>query len=405
MNKILIFQQHYFPEMAGVARRTKELSEEFIRAGHLVTVVTTFPRDFRSVPGYKAKRNDNINGVEVVRLRSIFEVRKNVIFRMFSYISYVYSSFLYSKKNNYKFDFCISIAPLPPGIVGALSQKLFKLPHHFDVPDILPDLGIASGMIKNKLLIKLLYKLEMFVYNNSKSISAITYGQIENIHKKGVDCTKIKYIPDWIDSKYFIKNVKYNNTTVGEKIKNKYGNKKIISFIGNIGALQNPIIFIRMMENFARKNDNIILLFIGDGIMLPSLKKEVKKIGLINVDFVGRLPRELIPSYMNLSDVLIANYLSNKYMDICIPGKLYEYLMSKTPIVMGARGEAANFINTHNAGIVVPPSDVNAFTKAVYDIIDEKFDYNPHYGEFIKDFSLTKIAKSYESVFKSLLKN
>ena len=98
MNKILIFQQHYFPEMAGVARRTKELSEEFIRAGHLVTVVTTFPRDFRSFPGYKAKKNENINGVEVVRLKSIFEVRENVIFRMFSYISYVFSSFLYSKK-------------------------------------------------------------------------------------------------------------------------------------------------------------------------------------------------------------------------------------------------------------------------------------------------------------------
>ena len=322
---------------------------------------------------------------------------------MFSYISYVFSSFLYSKNNNNKFDFCISIAPLPPGIVGALSQKLFKLPHHFDVPDILPDLGIASGMIKNKLLIKLLYKLEIFVYNNSKSISAITHGQIENIRKKGVDRSKIKYIPDWIDSKYFIKNIKDNNAMVKENIKNKYGNKKIISFIGNIGALQNPIIFIRMMENIARKKDDIMLLFIGDGIMLSSLKKEVKKIGLLNVDFVGRLPRELIPSYMNVSDVLIANFLSNKYMDICIPGKLYEYLMSKTPIVMGAKGEAANFIDKHNAGIVVPPSDANAFTEAIYKIIDEKFVYNPNYGEFIEDFSLTKIAKSYESVFKSLL--
>ena len=80
-----------------------------------------------AVPGYKAKKNENINGVEVVRLKSIFEVRENVIFRMFSYISYVFSSFLYSKKKINKFDFCISIAPLPPGIVGALSQKLFKL--------------------------------------------------------------------------------------------------------------------------------------------------------------------------------------------------------------------------------------------------------------------------------------
>jgi len=107
MNKILLLQQHYFPEMAGVARRAKELNEEFIRVGHLVTVVTTFPRDFRSIPGYEAKSNENINGVKVVRLKSIFEVRKNVIFRMFSYLSYVISSFFYIKINRHKYDFCI----------------------------------------------------------------------------------------------------------------------------------------------------------------------------------------------------------------------------------------------------------------------------------------------------------
>ena len=39
------------------------------------------------------------------------------------------------------------------------------------------------------------------------------------------------------------------------------------------------------------------------------------------------------------------------------------------------------------------------------DIIDEKFDYKPNYDEFVENYSLTKIIKSYESVFKSLLKN
>ena len=108
---------------------------------------------------------------------------------------------------------------------------------------------------------------------------------------------------------------------------------------------------------------------------------------------------------MNLSDVLIANYLSNKYMDICIPGKLFEYIVSKTPIVMGSKGEAANFINKHNAGIAVHPSDVNAFVNAVCKIVDGRFDYKPNYEEFINNFSLKKIANSYDSVFKILNNN
>ena len=42
--------QHYYPEMVGGARRAKELSEKFVKNGHSVTVLTTYQRDFRSMP-------------------------------------------------------------------------------------------------------------------------------------------------------------------------------------------------------------------------------------------------------------------------------------------------------------------------------------------------------------------
>ena len=404
MLKILLLQQYYFPEMTGGARRAKELSEQFVKNGHSVTVFTAYPRDFRSMPGFQAKKYEVLNSVLVIRCNTIFSVAKNPIFRMLSYFIYVIHSFIYISQNRKKYNILISMAPLPSAIAAALANKLYKIIHHFDVPDILPDLGISAGMIKNKLFINFLYKLEKWVYNYSNSISAITHGQINNIINKGIRKEKITYIPDWIDDTFFRQNLsKYKDEVSGKLV---YPEKKLISFIGNIGVLQNPEIFLNIMMSLSEeKHDEFQFLFIGDGIMLPYLIKKAKKMNLSNVKFIGRVKREHIPAYMNLSHILVANYLPNKYMDICIPGKLYEYLMSKTPIIMGAKGEAANFINKHNAGIVVPPSDVNAFSKAIYDIIDEKFDYNPNYGEFIKDFSLTKIAKSYESVFKSLFKN
>ena len=55
------------------------------------------------------------------------------------------------------------MAPLPSAIAPAFASKIFKIYHHFDVPDILPDLGISAGMIKNKILINYLYKLEKWV--------------------------------------------------------------------------------------------------------------------------------------------------------------------------------------------------------------------------------------------------
>ena len=97
--------------------------------------------------------------------------------------------------------------------------------------------------------------------------------------------------------------------------------------------------------------------------MLEELKDEVKRNNIQNVSFVGRVARELIPSYMNLSDVLVANYLPNKYMDICIPGKLFEYAISNKPIVMGSNGEAKKLIEEYSLGLVARPSNIYDFEK------------------------------------------
>ena len=150
---ILLLQQHYFPEMAGVARRAKELSEQFVKNGHSVTVLTTYPREFRSMPGFTSNKYEVLNNVNVIRLKTIFIVGKKPISRMLSYLMYVILSFYYISYNKKKYDLLISIAPLPPAIAAALAQKFYKIFHHFDVPDILPDLGISAGMIKNKWVI------------------------------------------------------------------------------------------------------------------------------------------------------------------------------------------------------------------------------------------------------------
>jgi glycosyltransferase involved in cell wall biosynthesis len=399
--KILLIHQHYFPEMSGTARRARELSENFVNQGHHVSVVTSFPRKFRSMPGINCSKDEVFNGVRVYRVKNIFEVKKNVLFRLFSYLFFIIQSLKLALKLADNVDIVISIAPISSGILGSFVQLIKKKHHHFDVPDILPDLGISAGMIKNKLIIKFLYKLEIWVYDHSNTISAITYGQIDNIHKKGVAQEKLSYIPDWIDNLFFKKNVSKYKSEVNSNF--NFQGKKLISFIGNIGALQNPDIFLDLMVLLAEENHHDLqFLFIGDGIMLPHLKVKAKKLQLNNVTFVGRVKREYIPAYMNLSDVLVANYLPNDYMEICIPGKLFEYAISEKPIVMGARGEAKNLIDKYSLGLTVAPSDVNEFKKAIIQITNGSYNYKPKTDKFIQDFSLRKIAGLYNNIFQKV---
>jgi len=401
VRKILLLHQHYFPEMTGTGRRTRELAEFFVKQGHIVTVITSFPREFRSMPNTHCETVEVLNSVSIFRIKTLFEVKNNVLFRMFSYLSFVIQSLKLAFKKSKECDIIISIAPISSGIIGAILQLITKKHHHFDVPDILPDLGISAGMINNKFIIYILFKLEKWVYDHSNSISAITYGQIENIHKKGVPHKKLSYIPDWIDDTFFRVNFKHYKNEVAQAL--DFPNKKLISFVGNIGALQNPEIFLEIMGSFAEEEyDEFQFLFIGDGIMLPILKEKAKNVGIKNVTFLGRVKREHIPAYMNSSDILVANYLPNEYMDICIPGKLFEYAVSRKPIVMGARLEAKNLIEKYNLGMAVPPSDVIGFKKAIINITNGTYKFKPDLDKFVKDFSLPRVIDSYNDIFSQI---
>jgi colanic acid biosynthesis glycosyl transferase WcaI len=399
---ILLIHQHYFPEMSGTARRTRELSESFVNMNHRVSVITSFPREFRSIPGVKCRPFEIMNGVRVHRIKTLFEVKNNVFLRLLAYIAFVLQSIVLAIRLSKKSDIVISVAPISSGIIGSFVKIINKKHHHFDVPDILPDLGISAGMIKNRLIISFLFKLERWVYDHADTVSAITLGQIDNIHGKGVAKSKLFYIPDWIDDTFFKKNLKKYKDEVTRMLKST--DKKLISFVGNIGALQNPVIFIEMMASLEADNmDEFQFLFIGDGIMLPKLKENIKSIGLKNVEFVGRVKREYIPAYMHLSDILVANYLPNNYMDICIPGKLFEYAISNKPIIMGARGEAKKLIEKYLLGIAVQPSDVAAFKKAILQISNGSYSYKPKTEIFVEDFSLEKVSNLYNQIFDRVI--
>jgi colanic acid biosynthesis glycosyl transferase WcaI len=400
--KILLIHQHYFPEMSGTARRAKELAESFVNQGYFVTIITSYPRDYRSIPGESFKSTERIAGVNVIRVNNIFEVKKNPFLRMISYFSFVLLSFNLGLKLARGSDIVISIAPISSGIVGALIQLISKKHHHFDIPDILPDLGISAGMIKNKFVIYILRKLEYWVYKHSDSISTCTKGQMKNINQKGVSMKKLCCIPDWINDSFF----RVNHQKYYEEVSQTYNypNKIIISFVGNIGALQKPSVFIEVMELLENnKLNNFVLLFFGDGIMLNQIKKMVIAKNLNNVEFIGKVKREYIPAIMNMSDILVTNYVPDEHLDLYIPGKLFEYAISQKPIVIGARGDAKEFIEKYNLGIAVKPSCVSGFMDAILKISNGSYKHNPDTAQFTVEYSIENIVKKYNKIFNKYI--
>ena len=69
---------------------------------------------------------------------------------------------------------------------------------------------------------------------------------------------------------------------------------------------------------------------------------------------------------------------------------------------MGGKGDSETFINKYKLGIVVPPSNANAFKKAILKIINESYSFDPQIAQFMKDYSIENVTKKYDLIFRKL---
>ena len=84
--RILYLSQYFPPEMGAPAARVYELSREWVRLGHEVTVLTGFPNHPTGVipPGYRGElvRREIVDGIRVVRAPTYAAANKGMAKRI-----------------------------------------------------------------------------------------------------------------------------------------------------------------------------------------------------------------------------------------------------------------------------------------------------------------------------------
>lgn len=384
---ILFIHQHFYPEESGTAKSCTEMARYFASRNHDVTVITEFPnRNFESVVDSKneLKQVDVYKGITIHRLKNKFQYTSNKVSRISAYLMFTFTSFLYALKLKNYFDICITIQALPSAIPGVLLQKLNKRPHHFYCTDMMPDLGIASGMVNNKFIIKLSRIVEKLVYNNSTAVYAVTPLMAENIKEKSSN-ENIFVLSDWVDVEFFNEN-RYKYISY---IEDKYdlNGKKVILYIGNIGFLQN----LRTVVEVAKRMDGneeyreYIFVIGGAGAQKAELENECKKNGLKNIRFIGVVERQHVPSFLELSYYTLMNFADHPHMALYRSSKIFDYIMAEKPVIVGATGELAKIVKENNLGVVARPSDPEDFYNKLIKLIDTRYGINNEH--LIKKYS------------------
>lgn len=118
--------------------------------------------------------------------------------------------------------------------------------------------------------------------------------------------------------------------------------------------------------------DNAILFLVGDGDVIPEVKKLVAQNALQHkVRFVSRLPYQELMRYTAAADLGLAldKPLSLNYQ-LALPNKVFDYIQGQTPILASPLIEIKNLIETYDCGEILETVSPECIAKSVNQLFD-----------------------------------
>ena len=357
--KILLITEYFPPEIGAGSNRAYEHAFIWRNKGAEVTILTGFP-DYPDgiVPeeykGYHFLK-EVINGLNIVRTYTYSAPNEGFFKRSISYLSFMFSSVIQGTRKIGKQD--IIIATSPPffvGVAGFLISRFKHVPFVFEVRDLWPDSIVELGQLRNSIIIKLLQMLEKFLYKKAKLIVVVANSSIELIRKKGVSSKKIFVIKNGVDLNKF--KLIENEYTSKIKEELQISNKFIVTYIGTLG-LSHAIDKVLETANLLIESKDIVFLIIGSGAEKTNLIRKKTELNLKNVIFLNQMPKDKIPLYYSISDVLLVPLKKLDLFSNVIPSKIFEIMAMSKPIIISVDGEARKIVEEAGAGLFAKPVD------------------------------------------------
>lgn len=362
---ILFVSQYYPPEIGAASNRIHYFAEFLAKNGHFVSVLTSTPNypEGKIYPGhYNRYSAQKTNGVTVHRTRIYFTAKSNAIARIAHYLSFVLFALIAKRKIEKPDVIIASSPPLFTGLIGAILRKLWRTRLVLDIRDLWPESVESVGAIKNRRLLRQGERLAHYLYRTADRITATSPG----IQKKLPESAqkKVTVLPNGAELDLFRPDIE------GEGIRRRWnlGEKFVALYTGNLGLAQAPEVFIDAAEILKQVRDDIILLIVGAGVLLPALQQEASRRNLENIIFAGNQPRHTMPEFVAASDCCIIPYKKNDTFRNTLPSKMFDYMAGGKPFIINLEGEASALMEDAECGLLAAEEDAKDLAKKILEL-------------------------------------
>lgn len=362
--KILYIHQYFGTPREPGGTRSYWISQELIKRGHQVTVITS------SVKDKSKKGRVNVDGIDVVYLENDYKNTMSRVAKVWSFVSFIKKAIdAASKEKDVDLVYATS-TPLTVGYIAMRLKKRMGWRYVFEVRDLWPEFPIQIGAIKNKVVIKYLRNLERKIYERSEHVVALSPGMQDGVIAAGTPKSKTSMVPNMSKPDKFFPHEK--NMEVAKQFGIDTTKFKVIHFgsMNPANGLEYILDAAKILQDKGVKD--IQFVFMGGGAVEPRLRSIVKDKALKNVQFLGLHPMATVVEVVNLCDVSVTTFRNLPILQTNSPNKLFDSLSAGKPIIVNSAGWTKDMVENENCGFFVDPDNASDFAEKLMLYKDDK---------------------------------
>lgn len=288
--------------------------------------------------------------------------------QLIPYFKFMRSVKNYLKNKEYNYLHCHDFDGI---VVGMATKKKKKKQIIFDMHEIYNNYAYAKNKIFKKIFNNIIKKVNYVIYVNNE--------QIKNIEKK----EKLVFLPNYPEQCTY---------SPIDKVK---ANKIRINYIGSLRDYES----LKALAEIGVQNQNIEIGLYGSGICYDKLKKEYKD---TPVKIYGKYDglKDSGEIYRN-TDILYCSYNpSIENWKNAYPVKLYEAIITLTPIIVTKDTAVGELVEKYKIGEVIAYNNIDSIQEKICKIHDNYNYYINNLKNIYQKYQWKSIVNNLDIIYK-----
>lgn len=361
--RIALIADAYPPLRSSAAVQLRDLSREFARQGHAVSVL---------LPNAGQRQSwclEVFDGVEVLRLKAPRTKDIGYVRRTLAELAMPFAmlhSLRRSPLATERWDGVVWYAPsiFHGPLVRAL-KKSSRCRGYLIIRDIFPEWAVDMGLMGRGLIYRFFDAIARYQYSVADVIGVQSPGNQAyfDAWKEGRG-RHLEVLPNWLDTPVRVQcSIRIDETALA--------GRKVLVYAGNMGVAQGMDILLDLADRLRMRTD-LGFLFVGRGSDAARLKANALSRQLDNVAFFDEIEPDEIPGlYAQCSAGIVA--LDPRHRSHNIPGKFLTYMQSGLPVLanINAGNDLGQVIRDERVGQVCETNRVDDLVHLAEKLLDQ----------------------------------